>query len=607
MTINELAAYLARLESTPSRNEMTEILADLLNKADAGEIDKICYLILGRLAPLYAGVEFNLADKMMIRVLAKAADKDTKTVLADYKKLGDLGKVASRYRRKKKAEKSLAVSEVFDWLAGVAADAGEGSQERKINTLADLVSRLDYLAAKYVVRIVLGKLRLGFSDVTLLDALSWSEAGDKSLRKKIEAVYNIYPDIGRAAAVFKSQGLPGLERIKVTPGVPIRPALAERLPSVEKVLEKLGEVAVEPKMDGVRMQCHLDSSKSLEKNERASYQVFDTAGAFVRLFSRNLEETTVMFPDVVEALQDLAEKKGLRSVIFDSEAIAYNPETGEFLPFQETARRKRKYGVEKKAQEMPLKVFLFDVLYLNGEDLLERPFRERREMLEKTVGEGNEVFQVVRQEVGKTAAKLRRLFDLYIAEGLEGMMCKKLESEYQAGGRNYNWVKLKRAQKKGGLADTLDVVVLGYYRGAGKRSAFGIGAFLVGVYDDEKGVFPTIAKIGTGLTDEQWREMRRRGDEIAVEKPDRRYVFDKQLACDVWVAPEIVVEVQADEITRSPIHTAGQGVKLEGEGRSKDGASGLALRFPRLVRFRDDKSFQQATTLTEILELYRMQ
>lgn len=606
MTIRQLSEYLQKLEATTLRNEMTEVLAQLIREAKSWEIEKISYLVMGRLGPLYESIQFNLADKMMTRVLAQISGKSEAEIKRYYKQSGDLGEVAAYCRKGKKTGRKLAVGEVFERLLAVAAESGEGSVERKITVLAGLLKELDKISAKYVVRITLGKLRLGFSDLTFLDALSWSKTEDKSLREEIERAYNICPDIGKVAYVLKTKGVRGLAKIRARPGVPIRTAQAERLPSAEKIMEKLGKVAVEPKMDGVRIQGHLDSGRRFEVAGQLSFEAFDLSGAFVKLFSRNLEETTAMFPDVVEKLQELASQTGIKSAIFDSEAITYDPESEGFLPFQETARRKRKYEVEKKAKELPLKVFLFDLLYLDGRTLLDQPFAKRRKLLEKMVGKGNEVIMLVRQEVVGKAEELHRLFDLYISEGLEGVMCKKLDSTYQAGARNFNWVKYKRATE-GGLMDTLDGVVLGYYRGTGKRAGFGIGAFLVGIYDEKNNTFPTIAKIGTGLTDEQWEEMRQRCDEMAVKKPDPRYIFDKHLACDVWVAPRLVVEIKADEITRSPVHMAGKGVRLEGgEGRAKDKESGLALRFPRLIRFREKRP-EIATTLKETLKLYQLQ
>ena len=584
MTFKEFASYLQKLETTASRNEMTAILAELFKEAEAEEIDQICYLSLGRLAPKYEGIEFNIAEKMMVQILARAYEKEAAKVKESYKKIGDLGVVASQLAQinadssADKRGKELTVTQVYDQLYEIATTSGEGSVEKKVSLFAELLQQLAPLSARYVVRIPIGRLRLGFSDVTILDALSWSKTGDKSLRPELERAYNISADIGKIAKIFKEKGVEGVRKVKVSVGTPIRTAQAERLPTAEKIIEKLGRCAAEKKFDGFRTQCHIWE----EKGTRT-----------VKIFSRNLENITYMFPDIVKA----AQKIKVKSAVLDGEAIAYNPDTGEFLPFQETVQRKRKYGISEKAKEVPLKVFVFDLLLLNGKGLIFEPFSKRRKLLEKVLGKAKpeEVIQLAYQKIISTPEELRREFDLSISEGLEGLVVKKLDSVYQAGARNFNWVKYKRATE-GELADTVDCLVMGYYRGRGKRASFGIGAFLTGVYDEVSENFYTIAKIGTGLTDGQWREMKRRCDGVKVARKPEEYVVDKNLACDVWVRPAIVVEIKADEVTRSPVHTAGK----------KGKQPGFALRFPRLVRFRD-KDPEQATTVKEVLRLYKMQ
>jgi DNA ligase-1 len=244
--------------------------------------------------------------------------------------------------------------------------------------------------------------------------------------------------------------------------------------------------------------------------------------------------------------------------------------------------------VRKKAKELPIKVIVYDLLYLDGKDWMAKPFQERRKQLEKVMEGVKDGLELTEQEVVSEVKHLRRLLKKYLDEGLEGVMCKKLTTPYQAGSRNFNWVKFKKTTE-GELADTLDCVVMGHYAGRGRRSGFGIGAFLVGIVDN-KGRIGTVAKIGTGLADEQWREMKRRCDKLKTDKKPSQYVVDKNLEPDVWVRPEMVVEIMADEITRSPIH-----------------AFGLALRFPRLVRIRDDKNVSQATTRKELKRLHRLQ
>lgn len=612
MLFSNFASYLSELEKTASRNKMTEILAGLFKKTSPEEIDKVCYLSLGSLAPKYAGLEFNMAEKMVVRALAMALEKPIEVIIKEYKKLGDLGELVFKIKTSPR-KSNASVAQIYKDLRKIAEESGEGSVERKIKGLAGLVKNLDPLSAKFLARIPVNKLRLGFSDMTILDSLSWSKTGDKTLRPELERAFNVLADIGKVAQIFKAKGIKGLKVIKSEVGVPIRAAKAERLPAAQKILEKMrGKCALEEKFDGMRMQLHLDKTRKFELQEETNLALFKKKKYFVRIFSRNLENMTYMFPDVVEAAQKLAVKK----VILDGEAIAYNTKTGKFLPFQETVQRKRKHGVGKKAQEMPLKLFVFDILYHNGQTLLTKPFAERRKLLEgvleKSRGEEKRIL-LTPQKVVTKVADFEAFFKEMVGKGLEGLVAKKLDTVYQAGARNYNWVKYK-AGMKSELADTIDCVVLGFYRGRGKRAGFGIGAFLVGVIkiskikykksnihiknqkeqklkiEDFEG-YVTVSKIGTGLTDEQWREMYRKCQmpNVKCQKKPKEYMVDKNLYPDVWCQPRLVVEIEADTITKSPIHTAG-----------------LALRFPRLKRFRDDKDPDQATSLQELKKLAKV-
>jgi DNA ligase-1 len=570
MNFKKFADYLSKLEETASRNKITEILADLLKKASNKEIDKICYLSLGQLAPLYAGIEFNLAEKLMIRVISKSFGFPEEKVKQEYKRVGDLGEIGTKLGNKGLGE-NLSVSAVYQKLYEIAKESGSGSVERKINKMASLLNDVDALSCKYILRIPLGKLRLGFSELTILDALSWMMVKNKSKRKEIEEAFNVRADIGQIAKLVKSKGLSSLKKIGIQVGVPVVPALCQRLPNAEEIIKKMGKVAVEPKYDGTRLQIHWAKGK---------------AG----FFTRNLENVTHMFPDLIEAL---TKEIKVKEVIFDGEAIGFDPKTGRFLPFQETIKRKRKYEIGSKAKEIPLKYFVFDILFKNGKDLINLPFNQRREILEKTILKNSQTFKISPQIVTENPQELKEFHKIQIKKGLEGVVAKKWEAPYDPGRRGYTWVKLKqeKGKKGGGLADTLDCVVMGYYRGRGKRAAFGIGGFLVGIRrEGGSDQVLTISKIGTGLSDKQWREMRKRIDEVKVEEKPKQYAIDKNLFPDVWCAPKIVVEIEADNITKSPIHTAK-----------------YALRFPRLVQFRDDKSPKEATTLAEAEKLYRLQ
>lgn len=566
MTFSDLAKYFERLEATASRNSMTEILADLFRKAHPQEIGELCYLLQGRTVPLYEAVEFGVADKFMIRAIAKAYGVSDEEVKRAFKKLGDLGAAAQALH---KGSGNLTVGDVYKALDALARVGGAGSQEKKVGMLADLLKGVDSLSARYVARIPLDKLRLGFSDMTILDALSWMEAGNKSLRPRLEAVYNVRPDIGLLATEFKKEGLKGLSRVHAKVGAPILASLCARLPNADEMIKKMGEVAVEPKYDGVRVQIHFKR------------------GQFSHSYSRNLENTTDMFPE----LGDIGPELNAHEVILDSEAVGYDKAHDKLISFQETVTRKRKHGIAEASKTMPLKFFVFDILYKDGGELLSMPLKERRKILEATLKQKENTHLMLSPEiVTSEASEIRKYHDEQIKKGLEGAVVKKWDSIYEPGRTGYHWVKFKEEEGKvGKLTDTIDAVVMGYYRGEGKRTGFGIGAFLVGVARGDS--FVTVTKIGTGVSDELWKELRVRLNSLKTPTPPKEYAdVAKMLIPDVWVAPKIVVELAGDDLTQSPNHGAG-----------------YAVRFPRLVRIRDDKSPAQATTVKEIEKMFRQQ
>lgn len=573
MKFSQLSQYFEKLEETSSRLALIDILSDLFKKAEKEEIDKIIYLTQGRIAPFYEATEIGMSDKTTASALARAYGSTKEEVLDLYHKLGDMGLVAKQLSEKFEVKNSnLTVGEVFDVLFSIAKTSGEGTVEKKLNLLSELLKKSDSISAKHLVRIPLGNSRLGIGDPTVLDGLALAALGDRSKRKLLEKAYNETSDLGLIAKTLLNKGLSEVQKLKVTVGRPIRSELCERLPTPEKVIEKLKTVNAQYKYDGFRVQIH-------------------KMGSEVRMFSRNLEDMTHMFPELIEGT--LAQVKA-KNAILDTEALAYNPESQEFLPFQETTKRRRKYKIEEMQKSLPLKAFVFDILYADGKSLIDEPLAERMKVLEKTVV-GDEVLIQSTGKVISDEKELKIMLEDAISKGLEGLVVKRTDSLYEAGGRNFNWVKLKR-HSSGELHDTIDCVILGYIYGKGKRTEFGAGALLVGVYEPKKDEFVTVSRIGTGLTDDEWREIHKRSDKIKVShKPAR---VNSLIDPSVWIAPEIVIEVLADEITRSPVHTAG---KIDNE-------PGYALRFPRLVSFREkDRKAEDATTVKELIDMYKSQ
>ena len=575
-----LAHTFEQLEQTSSRRSLIELLTNLFRTIEQPEeIARVCYLIQGRVAPFFEPLEMGMAEKTVVRSIAQAYHASPEEITARYASLGDLGLVAEQTQRAAGASsQELSVDEVFLGLRAIARTAGKGAIENKMAQLSQLLTRANGLSAKYIVRILLGNLRLGIGDATVLDALASAKWNDARKRKLLEGAYNITSDLGLIARTLwqhpeEEEARQAVASLSVQVGRPIRSQLAERLPSAEAIIERMGPVVAQYKYDGFRTQIHKDGQR-------------------VSIFSRNLEDLSHMFPELIEGT--LKQVRAERAIL-DAETLAYNATSEEFLPFQETTRRRRKHQVEEMARQLPLKSFVFDILYKDGVSLLEKPLEERLKILEQTISQAPDTLILTASHKIEDAQALTLLFDEAISKGLEGLVVKRPESHYEAGARNFNWVKLKR-HSAGALEDTIDCVLLGYLFGRGKRAALGAGALLVGVYDAEQDRFVTVTKIGTGLSDEQWRGIKERTKGLEVEQRPAR--VSSLIEPDVWLEPKIVVEVLADEITRSPAHTAGKVGK----------EPGYALRFPRLISFRErDKKPEDATTVKELIELYKHQ
>lgn len=582
MQFSELASYFEKLEETSSRLSLIEIISELFTKTPKEDIDKVVYLLQGRIAPFFAPVEIGMADKMVAASIAEAFGITKDDVLKDYDRKGDLGLVTFELagKRHTKKQADISVSYVFEKLTDIAHISGDGSVEKKITQLKELLEHMDPISAKHLVRIPLGNTRLGIGDPTVLDGLAVAILGDKSPRKYLEKAYNETSDLGLIGKTLVTGGLEKVKKLTVTVGRPIRSERCERLPNPEKVFEKMDAnglgVHATPKYDGFRVQIH--------KN-----------GDEVRMYSRNLEDMTHMFPELIEGTRKQIK---VETAILDTEALAYQPESEEFLPFQETTKRRRKHNIDEVAKTLPLKAFVFDILYADGKSLVDTPLSERREILSKTI-HGDDILIPSPGEILHKAEELQLMLDDSISKGLEGVVVKRPDSLYEAGARNFNWVKLKK-HSAGDLSDTIDTVILGYIYGKGKRTEFGAGALLVGVYDETNDAFVTVTRIGTGLSDEEWKGIKERTKGLEMDhKPAR---VNSLITPSVWVKPEIVIEVLADEITRSPLHTAGMELTNGQKG------VGYALRFPRLIKFRDkDKKPEDATSVKELIDMYDQQ
>ncbi|MEM4348095.1 MAG: ATP-dependent DNA ligase [Candidatus Anstonellaceae archaeon] len=574
MLFSQVAEIFSEIEREPSRLEMSAKIANLLAKCEQDEIRPLIYIMEGSIAPPYEGLDIGIGEKFAIRAISQVSGQDQKIVEGYFKKLGDVGSAAEEVLKRKK-QTSLGftpntIQKVYQSFLKIARLFGPGSQEAKISVLSELLNGATPLEARYLVRFCLGKLRLGIGDPTIIDALSMLKKGSKEDKDMIERAFNLCSDMGEVAQAYLAGK--DLSKFTPTPGKPIRPALAERLSSAEEILEKMGgKCAVEAKYDGLRMQVHVYDKK-------------------VEIFSRRLEKMTEMFPEITEAAKDLK----IQQIIFEGEALAYSKKEKRYMSFQETIQRKRKYGVDMMAKEFPLQLFVFDVLYIDGKDMTLQPYKERRMKLERIFSKST-VLVPAQQIIVESKKQLEEYFQKCVLEGLEGVIAKDLEQPYIAGARKFAWIKLKKSY--GEMVDTIDAIIVGYYLGKGQRKEFEFGGLLAAVLNAESGNLETIAKIGSGFSEEEMKNLESMLSKIRIKQKPPEVI--SELEPDFWVEPKYVVTVAADEITLSPVHTCGKEENPE--------AKGYALRFPRMISIRQDKGPDEATTTQEILRMYKMQ
>jgi DNA ligase 1 len=578
----ELADAYGRLEATSKRLEMRTILADLIRPLRGEELAEVLYLSQGQLLPEYEGVELGVAGSLALRAVAQSTDSPETEVARRTKVAGDLGTTVFDLfsaRGPTRPAGTLTVREVYRDLRAIADAKGESSQSEKVRILTELLRRAGPQEAKFLVRFVLGTLRVGVREMTILDALTAAFAdGKKEARSRIEAAFNVSSDLGLVARTLVEHGIEGLARITIEVGRPVRAMLAEREPTLAAVLERMGgTAALEFKYDGLRVQAHIP------------------AHGPVRLFSRRLEEMSVQFPELVA---DLPRAIRHAPAIVEGECVPIDPDTDEIQPFQEVSRRRgRKHDLDRVQTEIPVALFLFDVLLDGHEVVTEEDFPRRRGRLEQLV-RPDERIRIAEQRVVTSVDEATTFLEEAVSGGAEGVMAKSLGpgSSYRAGARGYWWIKYKRDYTTG-LTDSIDGVIVGGFAGRGRRAGH-FGAFLLAVYDAKRDRFESFCKVGSGFDDEQLKEMPRRLRPFQVaERPPS---VDTALTPDQWFRPGVVIEVRGAELTLSPIHRAAAGAVREG--------AGFALRFPRFTgRVRDDKGPTDATTARELLEMYRGQ
>ena len=595
MEFSILAESFNKMESTRKRLELTQFLVELFEKTPHDVISKIVYLIQGKLRPDFEGIELGVSEKLVLRAAKKSLGINENDIIATLNEIGDLGTAISNTLEKKTQTglfdfgidsdtydeaifdtKANTVERIYEvlWSISQLEGAGKNIQDKKINFISSLWNKSKPTEVKFVTKLLLGTLRLGVAENTVMDALAVAFTGEKENRKKLQYAYNVSSDLGNVAETIATKGIEGIEKFEIILFNPIRPMLADRVKSEAEAIEKIGnEFAAEYKLDGERVQLHIEGEK-------------------VALFSRSLERIESYYPDIIEKIPKNIQAD---NIILEAEAVAINENTGEFLPFQELMHRRRKYKIEKAVTEYPISVNFFDVLYCNGKNCTELSYKERREILEKHVKE-DEFAKHIPMNIVKNENEIEDFMENSINAGSEGLMLKMLDKPYQAGSRGSHWLKLKR-EYQNELGDSLDLVVIGGYFGKGRRTG-NYGTLLLATYDEDEDTFPSICKVGTGFSDESLDQLYQiLNPKVSIKKNPR---IISEMEADVWFEPELVIEVVASEITLSPIHKAAM------NAIRKD--AGLALRFPKFTgKIRVEKDVEDASTNEEIITLYKGQ
>jgi DNA ligase-1 len=560
MKFSKIVDIFESLEKITSGNKIRIILADFLKKCPKSELKIATYLLSGRISSEYKGVITGMSNKLVLRSIAIASKKDISKATKIFKKTGDAGLTAQKLVGKRR--ETLSLKQVFQTLHKISSASGSKSQDVKIKTLANLLRVASRSEAKYISRLVVGTMRLGAGDRALLDALSIAFTGSKDARKALDKAYQVNPDLGDIAEKIAKKKIKAVVSFRR----PIKSMLAQRSKSMQDIFNKIpGEMSVEEKYDGERMQIHIQ-------------------GKNVTIFSRRLENISHQYPDVIDCIQKNIKCK---SAILDGECCAVKG--NKLLHFQVLMQRRRKYDVEKYIKKIPVCLFLFDILYLNGKSYLQKSYPERYKALKSTIKQQTSCVKLANRIVTKNPKKIQEFFKKMLKKGAEGIMIKSLakDSVYKAGKRGWLWIKWKKEYAKG-MVDTFDLVVIGAFRGHGTRGGT-YGSLLCAVYNKKTRKYETFTKVGSGFTKKQLKELPKKLRKYELKQKHNKINAKKQLKPDVWFKPVIVVEVLGAEITKSPLHTA----------------NGLALRFPRFLRFRPDKSATQATTTKEVLQFYK--
>ncbi|KAF9408217.1 hypothetical protein HW555_012027 [Spodoptera exigua] len=603
-----LARTLELVEATSARLKIIDTLANYLRSVIALTPEDLLasvYMCLNQLAPAYEGLELGVAETYLMKAVAGSTGRTLAQVRAGVAREGDLGRVAEAARAAQRTmfpAPPLTLRGVFAALQDIARTTGQASMNKKISKIQTLYVACRHSEARYLIRSLEGKLRIGLAEQSVLQALAVAtvltppgpdgvteldasknmspeqfKARVESQALSIKSAYCQCPHYGRLLAALLRHGASALaDHVRLQPGIPLKPMLAHPSKNVSHIFDRFEDeqFTCEWKYDGERAQIHVPAG--------ADGAAPDLQGA--------------AYPDILRRLPALL-KESVTSCVLDCEAVAYDTEKKQILPFQVLSTRKRKEAREEDIR-VQVCVFVFDLLYLNGEPTVQRPLLERRALLREHFRETPGEWQFATSRDCTTVDEVQQFMEEAVKNSCEGLMVKALSGEqarYDIARRSHNWLKLKKDYLDG-VGDTLDLVVIGAYLGRGKRAGV-FGGFLLACRDPDSEQYQALCKLGTGFSDDQLRDLTAELRPLQLAAP--RAYYSAGAAPDVWLDAAAVWEVRAADLSLSPAHRAAIGRVAPDKG--------ISLRFPRFVRVRPDKRPEQATTAAQVADMYLAQ
>jgi DNA ligase-1 len=553
MKYSILAKTYEELEKESGKLKKVDILSELLSKTPTDILPKVVILGSGKAFPAYSELKTGIATKMMMKSISKATGISQNEIVKKFKQFGDLGLVAEDCVKSKKQriffKKTLTVQMAFNNIQKLAMMSGAGSQEKKLNLIAELLVSAEPLEARYLVRTILETMRIGVAEGIIRDSIAKVFNVDA---ETVEDAWFLRADYGEIAKIAKEKGKTGLKKVRIELGKPIVIMLGEKAPTLKEALEKYEHAILEYKYDGMRVQIHKKDKKFW-------------------IFTRRLENVTDQFPDLLKFAKDGIK---VRECIIEGEAIGFDPKTGNPIPFQQLSRRiQRKYYINIMIKKIPVRIYLFDIVYLNGKTLFNEPYSERRKKLKESIKTTPNKFELSHSLVTKDLKNAEKFYKASLKEKQEGLMVKNLDAKYQPGRRVGYWLKVKP------IMETLELVIVGAEWGRGKRSNW-LSSFTLACRDPDTGDFLSVGKLGTGFTDEQFKEF--------TDKLKSLIISEKGI--ELKIKPDFVIEVAYEGIQKSPKY-----------------GSGYALRFPRLQKIREDRRPEDCDTIDRIIELFKSQ